>query len=129
VKSDGSATKHINNAALARTRQRLPGLLWAADGENTLLKQESSPLVKSRQLVPVISQINPAHTISKSFLKIHFNVAVPSNLCPYSSRYLTKYSNENALCTVYLSHACYVAHPIHSPSFDHPNSTGEDYKL
>jgi hypothetical protein len=36
------------------------------------------PVQKSPLLVPVLSQVNPIHTIPSYFSKIHFNVVLPS---------------------------------------------------
>jgi len=53
---------------------------------------------KSPQVVPVLSQINPLHTLQSNLFKIHFNIILPS--MPKSSKwYLSfRFPHQNPVC-------------------------------
>ena len=70
---------------------------------------------------PLPNQLDPVHTPTSHFLKIHLNVIFPST--PGSSKWSSslRFPHQNAVYTSPLSHTCHVPRPSHSSGFDHPN--------
>ena len=74
--------------------------------------------------VPTLSQLDPVHTPTSHFLKIHLQIYIPST--PGSSMWsLFRRFFPTKPCTP-LSSTPYVLHvrPPHSSRFDHQNNTG-----
>jgi hypothetical protein len=61
---------------------------------------------------PIMSQMNPIHILTLYFLNIHFIVIL--HLCLILTISLSfRFSNENFVSILYLSHASYMPHPPH----------------
>ena len=75
---------------------------------------------KHTPTVPVQSQTNAVHASPSHYLKIHFNIILPST--PWSSKrsLSVRFPHQNPVCTSPGSHLCYVSHPSHF-LYDHPN--------
>jgi hypothetical protein len=74
--------------------QEIPLLLWN--------EKVHYRVNKSQQMIPILSQMHPVHNIQPSFLKIHFNIILPS--MPRSSEWsvLLRISIQNFVCTSHL---------------------------
>jgi hypothetical protein len=75
-------------------------------------------------LDPVLSQVNPVHTLPHTFRYVYFNIPHPST--PVFKRSPPFVFN---LFEFLSSYACYMSLSSHSPSFYHPEIFGEQYKL
>ena len=73
--------------------------------------------------VPILSQIDPVHTPTFHFLKIHLNI-IPST--PRSPEWPLsfRFPRHNPVYASRLSHTCYMPRPSHSSGFNHPNNIG-----
>ena len=79
--------------------------------------------------VPILTQLNPAHTPTSNFLKIHLNIILPSiPRSPKWSRSLG-FPHQNPVYTSPFSHTCYMPRPPHSSQFYHPNNSGWGEKI
>jgi hypothetical protein len=65
--------------------------------------------------------MNPVYTTKSSFLKIPFNIILPST--PKSSEWLLPFRLSNNFVRIsHLPHARYMPRPTHPPWSDHPNT-------
>jgi hypothetical protein len=77
---------------------------------------------KRPTLVPILSQINPIHTIPFYLSKIHFNIVHPPT--PWSSQWSPSFwlSHQYPICVLLLRYSCYML-CSHPPWLDHSNYT------
>ena len=74
--------------------------------------------------VPILCQLDPVHTPTFYFLKIHLNIILPST--SGSPKWSLSFSipHHNPVCTSPLPHTRYMPSPSHSSSFYHPYNIG-----
>ena len=61
-----------------------------------------------RPAVPILNQINPVHKPTLHFLKIHFNIILPSMPGSYKWFLFFMFSYQNPVYTPTLPHTCYM---------------------
>jgi hypothetical protein len=91
---------HHSSLANCAATEELPSILWKP--------KVHYRVHKSPQLVPILSQINPIHTIplrSILLLSTHLRLRLPSRLLPH----------QYPICIPLLHHSCYMPYPFHPP--------------
>ena len=79
---------------------------------------------KCQTSLPILSQLNPVHTPTSHFLKIHLNIILSS--MPGSSNWSLSFRSphQNPVYISPLPHMCHMPRPSHSSRFYHPNNMG-----
>jgi len=74
--------------------------------------------------VRILSQLDPFHTPTSHFLKIHLNIILPSK--PGSPKWSPsiRFPHQNPVFTSPLSHTRYMPRPSHSSQFYRPKNIG-----
>ena len=74
--------------------------------------------------IPILSQLDPAHTSTSHFLQIHFNIILPSTPgSPKWSLSLT-FPHQNPVFASPLPHTCYMPRQSHSSQCYHSKNIG-----
>ena len=74
--------------------------------------------------LPILSQLDPAHTPTFHFLKIHLNIILPSMSWSPKRSLSFKFPHQNPVYASPLHHTRYMPLPSHSSRFDHPHNIG-----
>ena len=74
--------------------------------------------------VPILSRLDPVHTSTSHFVKIHLNITLPST--PGIPKWFLslRFPHQNPAYASPLSHTRYMPHPSHYTRFYHPNCIG-----
>ena len=94
--------------------QEIPRILWNPEGS---LPHSQSPATCP---YPELDQSSPC-TPSR-FLRVHFNIILPSTLCLLSGLFPTGLSHQSPICTCPVLHPCHMPHPSYSFWFYHANN-------
>ena len=70
--------------------------------------------------VPMLSQLDPVHTTTSHFLKIHLNIILQSTPGSPKLSLSLRFPNQNSVYTAPLPHTRYMPRPSHSSRFYHP---------
>ena len=71
-----------------------------------------------------LSQLDPVHTPTSHFLKIHLILSSHLRLGLSSGLFHSGFPIKTVYTPLLYSHTCYMPHPTHSSRFDHPNNIG-----
>jgi len=74
--------------------------------------------------VPILSQFDPIHAPTSFFLKIHYNIIIPSKPGSPKLPLSLRFPHQNPVYVSPLPHTRYMPHPSHSSRFYHPNNIG-----
>jgi uncharacterized protein VirK/YbjX len=74
--------------------------------------------------IPILSQLDPVHTPTSHFAKIHLMCIIhPSTPVPCNWTLSLRFPHQNPVCTSTLNHTCYMPRPSRFSSFNHPKNT------
>ena len=96
--------------------QEIPCILWNPKARYRIQKRPPP--------VPILNQLDPLHTPTSHFPKIHLNIILPST--PGSSQWSLslRFPHQNPLHTSPLPHMRYMPRPSHFSWFYHPHNIG-----
>jgi len=74
--------------------------------------------------VPILCQLDPVHTPTSHFLKIHLSIILPSMTGSSKWSLFLRFPHKNPVYASHLPHTRYMPRLSHSSRFYHPNNVG-----
>jgi len=96
--------------------QEIPRILW--NPKVHYLNHKCPPPV------PILSQLDSAHTPKSHFLMIHLNIILPSTPGSPQWSLSPRFTHQNPVHASPLHHPRYIPRPSHSSRFYHPHDIG-----
>ena len=94
--------------------QEIPRILWNLEVH--------CRIYNSPPPVPILSQLDSAHTLTSHFLKIHLNITLPPTPGSSKRSLSLKFPQQNIVYASLLPHTPYMPRLSHSSRFDHPTN-------
>ena len=114
---DQSPSREANRLSAC---QEIPRILWNLNVHYRIHKCPPH--------VPILNQLHPVHKPKSHFLKIHFNITLPSTSGSPSGLYVSVSTPKSSICS-YFSHTSYMSRPSHSSRSYHPNNIGRGVQI
>ena len=74
--------------------------------------------------LPILRKLDPVHTPTSHFLKIHLNIILPSMPGSLKWSLSHRFPHQNPVYTSPFTHTCYIPRPSHFSRFYHPHNIG-----
>ena len=102
------------------TSQKVPRILWNPEVHHRIHKCPPH--------VPILSQLDPVHISTFHFLKIHFNIILPSTPGSPKRSLTLRFPHQNTVYGSFFLHMRYMPSQYHSSPFYHPKIIGWEYR-
>ena len=109
-----SLTESVWALYMSSASQEIPPILWNPEVHHRIYKSPSP--------IPILNQLDPIHVPISYFLKIYFNIILPS--MPGSPKWFPslRSPHQHPVCAYPLHHTYYMFRQSHSSWFDQPNN-------